>query len=86
METLITDLEKQLTDQRLELATSIKHTEEALMRTKEGFWQVEGGREIINIIKTRLAAESKESEVVEEVVGTSWWLMNSQKDVLKLWN
>ena len=71
METLITDLEKQLTDQRLELATSIKNTEESLMRTKEGFLKVEGALEIINIIKTRLAAESKESEVVEEVVGTS---------------
>jgi len=71
METLITDLEKQLTDQRLELATSIKNTEESLMRTKEGFLKVEGALEIINIIKTKLAAESKEAEVVEEVVGTS---------------
>ena len=71
METLITDLEKQLTDQRLELATSIKNTEESLMRTKEGFLKVEGALEIINIIKTRLAAENKEAEVVEEVVGTS---------------
>ena len=41
------------------------------MRTKEGFLKVEGALEIINIIKTRLAAESKESEVVEEIVGTS---------------
>ena len=71
METLITDLEKQLTDQRLELVTSIKNTEESLMRTKEGFLKVEGALEIINIIKTKLAAESKEAEVVEEVVGTS---------------
>ena len=71
METLITDLEKQLTDQRLELVTSIKNTEESLMRTKEGFLKVEGALEIINIIKTRLAAENKEAEVVEEVVGTS---------------
>ena len=71
METLITDLEKQLTDQRLELVTSIKNTEESLIRTKEGFLKVEGALEIINIIKTRLAAENKEAEVVEEVVGTS---------------
>ena len=71
METLITDLEKQLTDQRLELVTSIKNTEESLIRTKEGFLKVEGALEIINIIKTKLAAESKEAEVVEEVVGTS---------------
>ena len=71
METLITDLEKQLTDQRLELVTSIKNTEESLMRTKEGFLKVEGALEIINIIKTKLAAENKEAEVVEEVVGTS---------------
>ena len=71
METLITDLEKQLTDQRLELVTSIKNTEESLIRTKEGFLKVEGALEIINIIKTKLAAENKEAEVVEEVVGTS---------------
>ena len=71
METLITDLEKQLTDQRLELVTSIKNTEESLMRTKEGFLKVEGALEIIRVIKTKLAAENKEAEVVEEVVGTS---------------
>ena len=34
METLIKDLEKQLTDQRLELGTNIKNSEEALIRTK----------------------------------------------------
>ena len=71
METLITDLEKQLTDQRLELVTSIKNTEESLIRTKEGFLKVEGALEIINIIKTKLAAKIKEAEGVEEVVGTT---------------
>ena len=69
METLITDLEKQLTDQRLELVTSIKNTEESLMRTKEGFLKVEGALELINIIKTKLAEQEKET--VEEIIGSS---------------
>ena len=69
METLITDLKKQLTDQRMELGTNIKNSEEALIRTKEGFLKVEGALEIINIIETRLAEQNK--EVVEEIVGTS---------------
>ncbi len=69
METLITDLKKQLTDQRMELGTNIKNSEEVLIRTKEGFLKVEGALEIINIIETRLAEQNK--EVVEEIVGTS---------------
>ena len=69
METLITDLKKQLTDQRMELGTNIKNSEEVLLRTKEGFLKVEGALEIINIIETRLAEQNK--EVVEEIVGTS---------------
>tara|TARA_Y100001937_G_C6880314_1_gene224440 strand:+ start:215 stop:430 length:216 start_codon:yes stop_codon:yes gene_type:complete len=71
METLIADLEKQLTDQRVELATNIKNTEESLLRTKEGFLKVEGALEIINIIKTKLAEQNKEAEVVEEVISSS---------------
>ena len=71
MENLIADLEKQLTDQRLELVTNIKNTEESLIRTKEGFLKVEGALEIINIIKTRLAEESKENVAIEEVIGSS---------------
>ena len=69
METLIADLEKQLTDQRLELGTNIKNSEEVLMRTKEGFLKVEGALELINIIKTKLA--EKEKETVEEIIGSS---------------
>tara|TARA_R100000353_G_scaffold99354_1_gene72287 strand:+ start:289 stop:507 length:219 start_codon:yes stop_codon:yes gene_type:complete len=72
MENLIADLEKQLTDQRLELVTNIKNTEESLIRTKEGFLKVEGALEIINILKTKLAEETKKSdEAVAEVVGSS---------------
>ena len=71
METLIADLERQLTEQRLGLVTNIKNSEESLIRTKEGFLKVEGALEIINIIKTRLAEESKENATVEEVIGSS---------------
>jgi len=72
MENLIADLEKQLTDQRLELVTNIKNTEESLIRTKEGFLKVEGALEIINILKAKLAEETKKSdEAVAEVVGSS---------------
>ena len=72
MENLIADLEKQLTDQRLELVTNIKNTEESLIRTKEGFLKVEGALEIINILKTKLAEKTKKSdEAVAEVVGSS---------------
>ena len=83
MENLIADLKKQLTDQRMELGTNIKNSEEVLIRTKEWFLKVEGAIEIINVIETRLAEQNK--GVVEEIVGTSWWLMNSQKDVSRLW-
>ena len=69
MENLIADLKKQLTDQRMELGTNIKNSEEILIRTKEGFLKVEGAPEIINVIETRLAEQNK--EVVEEIVGTS---------------
>ena len=71
METVIADLKKQLIDQRMELATNIKNSEESLIRTKEGFLKVEGALEIINIIKTRLAEESKENVAIEEVIGSS---------------
>jgi len=69
MENLIADLKKQLIDQRTELGTNIKNSEEILIRTKEGFLKVEGALEIINVIETRLAEQTK--EVVEEIVGTS---------------
>ena len=72
METLITDLEQQLVNQRMELGTNIKNSEEALIRTKEGYLKVEGALELINIIKTKLAEQTKETdEVIEEVIGTS---------------
>ena len=69
MENLIADLKKQLIDQRTELGTNIKNSEEILIRTKEGFLKVEGALEIINVIETRPAEQTK--EVVEEIVGTS---------------
>lgn len=72
MKNLIADLEKQLTDQRIELGTNIKNSEEVLMSTKEGFLKVEGALELINIIKTKLAEQVEETdEVIEEVIGTS---------------
>ena len=69
MENLIADLKKQLTDQRMELVTNIKNTEEGLIRTKEGFLKVEGALELIIIIKTKLAEQEKET--VEEIIGSS---------------
>ena len=69
METLLTELKKQLADQRADLTTSIRNGEENLMRTKEGFLRVEGALEAINLIETRLAEQNK--GVVEEIVGTS---------------
>jgi len=70
METLIADLKKQLVDQRMELATNIKNSEESLIRTKEGFLKVEGALEIINIIETKLSEEAK-NDAVAEAVGSS---------------
>ena len=70
MENLIADLKKQLVDQRMELATNIKNSEESLIRTKEGFLKVEGALEIINIIETKISEEDKD-EAVAEVVGSS---------------
>ena len=70
METLITELEKQLVDQRMELGTNIKNSEEALIRTKEGFLKVEGALEVISILETRIAEQTKD-EAVAEVVGSS---------------
>jgi len=70
METLITELEKQLVDQRMELGTNIKNSEESLIRTKEGFLKVEGALEIISIIETKISEEAKD-DAVAEVVGSS---------------
>ncbi|BCV01526.1 MAG: hypothetical protein CM15mV43_090 [uncultured marine virus] len=70
METLIADLKKQLVDQRMELGTNIKNSEESLIRTKEGFLKVEGALELINIIETKIAEQAKD-EAVAEVVGSS---------------
>ena len=70
METVIADLKKQLIDQRMELATNIKNSEESLIRTKEGFLKVEGALEIISIIETKISAEAKDNAVAE-VVGSS---------------
>ena len=70
MEDLIADLKKQLADQRMELATNIKNTEEGLIRTKEGFLKVEGALEIINIIETKLSQQAEKTDnSVAEVVG-----------------
>tara|TARA_B100000131_G_scaffold263217_1_gene259980 strand:- start:481 stop:693 length:213 start_codon:yes stop_codon:yes gene_type:complete len=70
MKDLITDLKKQLLDQRTELATNIKNGEESLIRTKEGFLKVEGALEVISIIETKLSEEAKD-DTVAEVVGSS---------------
>ena len=69
METVIADLKKQLVDQRMELATNIKNSEESLIRTKEGFLKVEGALEVISILETRIAEQEKET--VEEIIGSS---------------
>ena len=71
METLIADLKKQLVDQRMELATNIKNSEESLIRTKEGFLKVEGALEIISIIETKLSEEANNNDAVAEAVGSS---------------
>ena len=70
MENLIADLKKQLVDQRMELATNIKNSEDSLIRTKEGFLKVEGALEVINILETKIAGQAKD-ETVTEVVGSS---------------
>ena len=70
MENLIADLKKQLVDQRMELATNIKNSEESLIRTKEGFLKVEGALEVISILEIRIAEQAKD-ETVAEVVGSS---------------
>ena len=70
MENVIADLKKQLVDQRMELITNIKNSEESLIRTKEGFLKVEGALEIISIIETKISEESKDNTVAE-VVGSS---------------
>ena len=72
MENFIASLKTQLLEQKKELGTNIKNSEEALIRTKEGYLKVEGALELINIIKTKLAEQTKETdEVIEEVIGTS---------------
>ena len=70
METVIADLKKQLIDQRMELATNIKNSEESLIRTKEGFLKVEGALELIGIIEAKIVEQAKD-EAVAEVVGSS---------------
>ena len=72
METVIANLKKQLLEQRTELGTNIKNSEDNLIRTKEGFLKVEGALELINIIETEMAKVEKQTdEVIEEVIGSS---------------
>tara|TARA_B100001121_G_scaffold111967_1_gene98565 strand:+ start:656 stop:874 length:219 start_codon:yes stop_codon:yes gene_type:complete len=72
METVIANLKKQLLDQRTELSTNIKNSEDNLIRTKEGFLKVEGALELINIIETEMSKVEKQTdEVIEEVIGSS---------------
>ena len=72
METVIAELKKQLLDQRTELGTNIKNSEDNLIRTKEGFLKVEGALELINIIETEMSKVEKQTdEVIEEVIGSS---------------
>ena len=70
MENLIEDLKKQLIDQRVELGTNIKNSEENLIRTKESFLKVEGALELLVIIESKIAEQAKD-EAVAEVVGSS---------------
>jgi len=72
METVIANLKKQLIDQKTELGTNIKNSEENLIRTKEVFLKTEGALELINIIETEMAKVEKQTdEVIEEVIGSS---------------
>ena len=72
METVIANLKKQLIDQKTELGTNIKSSEEALIRTKEVFLKTEGALELINIIETEMAKQKEQTdEVIEEVIGSS---------------
>jgi len=70
MENLIADFKKQLQDQRVELGTTIKNSEENLIRTKESYLKVEGALELLAIIESKMAEQAKD-EAVAEVVGTS---------------
>ena len=70
MENLIADFKKQLQDQRVELGTTIKNSEENLIRTKESYLKVEGALELIAIIEAKIAEEAKD-EAVAEVIGSS---------------
>ena len=72
METVIANLKKQLIDQKTELGTNIKNSEENLIRTKEVFLKTEGALELINIIETEMAKQKEQTdEVIEEVIGSS---------------
>ena len=72
MENFIASLKTQLLEQKKELGTNIKNSEDNLLRTKEGFLKVEGALEIINIIETKLSEEVKNTDdAVAEVVGAS---------------
>ena len=72
MENFIASLKTQLLEQKKELGTNIKNSEDNLLRTKEGFLKVEGALEIINIIEAKLSQQAKEADdAVSEVVGAS---------------
>ena len=53
----INDLEKGLKDQLTSLANDIRNTEEALIRTKEGYLKVQGALEILGILKQQVTSE-----------------------------
>lgn len=60
MESIITDLEKGLTEQLSALTEEIRRGEEVLMRNKEGYLKVKGALELITVIKQRQADASNE--------------------------
>ena len=70
MENFIASLKTQLLEQKKELGTNIKNSEDNLLRTKEGFLKVEGALELIGIIEAKIAEQAKD-EAVAEVVGSS---------------
>jgi hypothetical protein len=70
MQHILEDLEKGLTIQLSNLANEIRASEEALLRSKEGYLKIQGALEILDIASKRLS-EQEDDTIKDALVGIS---------------
>ena len=62
----IQSVREQVQNQSDDLAGQIRKTEENLMRLKEAYLKVQGAKEMLEVVKSSMGAETEASEESEE--------------------